>query len=106
MLRVRVDDTVVFEKSGSAEPETSSVDLSRYAGRDIRLALAAKTPGPGARQASWSEPFILAGTEQRNAALPVQILRAGNFTVRIQPGQRGMLDGTIQFSDRKSTRLN
>ena len=99
MLRVRVDDTVVFEKSGSAEPETSSVDLSRYAGRDIRLALAAQTTEPGARQASWSEPFILAGTEQRNAALPVQILRAGNFAVRIQPGLRGMLDGTIQFSN-------
>ena len=99
MLRVRVDDTVVFEKPGSAEPETSSVDLSRYAGRDIRLALAAQTTEPGARQASWSEPFILAGTEQRNAALPVQILRAGNFAVRIQPGLRGMLDGTIQFSN-------
>src|ERR1039458_4804402 len=51
------------------------------------------------RQASWSEPFILAGTEQRNAALPVQILGAGNFAVRIQPGLRGMLDGTIQFSN-------
>lgn len=99
LLRVRVDDAVMLEKPGSASPETSSVDLSRFAGRSIRLALAAQTTQTGARQASWSEPFILAGAEQSHAALPAQILQAGNFVVHIQPGQRGMLDGTIEFSN-------
>jgi len=99
LFRIRVDDAVVFEKPGSAGMEKSSVDLSRYAGRDIRLALAAQTTQAGAHQASWSEPFILAGREQPPAALPAQTMRAGGFVVHIQPGQRGMLDGAIQFSN-------
>jgi hypothetical protein len=98
ILRVRVDDAVVFEKPGSAAAENSSVDLGRFAGRSIRLALVAQTTDAGAHQASWSDPFILAGTEHREAALPAQLLRAGNYAVRIQPGPRGMLDGTIQFT--------
>jgi len=97
-LRVRVDDAVVFEKPGSNGPETSSVDLSRYAGRVIRLALAAQTAEPGPRQATWAEPYLLAGAELAKGALPAETLRAGNFAVRIQPGPRGMLDGNMEFS--------
>ncbi|MGA2116980.1 MAG: hypothetical protein ABSH56_19750, partial [Bryobacteraceae bacterium] len=97
-LRVRVDDAVVFEEPGSNGSTTSSVDLSRYAGRVIRLALAAQTAEPAARQATWAEPYIFAGAEPARGALPAETLRAGNFAVRIQPGRRGMLDGTVEFS--------
>ncbi|MCU0875434.1 MAG: DUF5696 domain-containing protein, partial [Pirellulaceae bacterium] len=106
---------VVFERHSAAKSwEDGEADLSRFAGRSIRLQLESH-PGPAKNtafdQSYWAEPTLVLGRPpQPQIAYPpakfdgawllgrVQA-GAGQYEVRLWPGQRGLLDATIGFLD-------
>lgn len=106
---------VVFERHSAAKKwEDGEADLSRFAGRKIRLQLESH-PGPAKNtafdQSFWAEPTLVIGRPpQPQIAYPpakfdgtwllgkVQV-GAGQYEVRLWPGQRGLLDATIGFLD-------
>lgn len=104
---------IVFERHTDAKHwESHQADLSRLAGRAIRLQLESH-PGPknntGWDQSFWAEPTLIAGTPQPPAPFPptdsvgsigIGKVRCGEgeADVRFWPGKRGLLDAVIGFS--------
>ena len=104
---------VIFERHSAAKSwEDGEADLSRFAGQKIRLQLESH-PGPAKNtafdQSFWAEPTLVIGQPpQPQIAYPpakfdgtwllgkVQV-GAGQYEVRLWPGQRGLLDATIGF---------
>jgi hypothetical protein len=89
---------VVFQRTGGGDAE---VDLSRFAGREIRLQLECA----GESETAWSEPALITGTPPQPALFPPpanaasRVLgNAGDYEVRIWPGRRGILDAAVAFS--------
>ena len=105
------DGEVVFERSaaGMAWSE-GDVDLSRYAGKTIRLRLEAAVPSGAAADtlAYWAEPAITCGSPAKQAPFPpaepsgsraLGVIEAGGtrYEVRVWPGRRGLLDSAVGF---------
>ena len=107
---------VIFERHVKAGAWNDfEADLSRFAGRAVRLQLESD-PGPkrntGWDHSLWAEPMLLVGEPQRPQEFPpvdkdknnlisfgkVQS-DGGRYEVRLQPGQRGLLDTLVSFSD-------
>jgi len=93
---------------GNSTPDASwseqAVDLSGLAGQKVLLQLEARADGPDAALAFWGEPTITAGVPAEPAVFPPaegarfhSLGRIGNFEVRVWPGRRGILDGTVGF---------
>lgn len=80
------------------------VDLSRFAGRRIRLVLEAELLGEAPGEALWGEPTVICGNVGEPAPFPPaaseefrSLGRAGDFDVRLWLGQRGLLDASVGF---------
>ena len=78
--------------------DNGACDLSRFAGRTIRLSLEAE----GAAKATWIEPTLIAGEPTPPpvfppAGTPRVLGRAGNYDVLYWPGTRGILDAAFGF---------
>ncbi len=84
---VRVDGEAIWERRGQGDAD---IDLSRFAGRSVRLQLEAEGDGT----AVWREPVI------RTAELPPATLagREVGGGIRFTPGLHGILDGTLDFN--------
>lgn len=77
---------------------TLEADLSRFAGQSILLKLEAASETAGL--AEWRSPTVVAGQAPRRAgATPRSLGKAGDYEVRVSPGNRGLLDATIEFSN-------
>ena len=104
---------VVFERHSAAKTwEPGEADLSRFAGRQIRLQLESH-PGPAKNtafdQSYWAEPTLVLGQPpQTLVAYPppassdvwdLGAVQAGadRYEVKLWPGLRGLLDATIGF---------
>lgn len=104
---------VVFERHSAAKQwEDGEADLSRFAGRKIRLQLESH-PGPKKNtafdQSYWAEPTLVIGQPPQPAVAyppltPLGEERLGSiqvgpesYEVRLWPGQRGLLDATVSF---------
>jgi hypothetical protein len=95
---------VVFEtKPGSGAWTEASVDLSRFAGKTVRLQFEAST-ADASREAGvdWGEPVLLTGQVPPAAAFPPPAGAApkvlgtvNNGEARLWIGKRGILDSTI-----------
>ncbi len=101
---------VLFEKHTDAKTwQEGEADLSRFAGKSIRLQLESH-PGPKkdvtCDASYWAAPRIVAGTPTppRSATLSEERLlgvvrtAGSDYDVRVRPGARGLLDGEITFS--------
>ena len=94
---------VIWERNVHATQwERAEVDLSQWAGKEVRLQFEAA--GHASGEAYWAEPSIVAGNPPREAAFPpvasqkYRVLgTAGGYEVRIWPGRRGVLDTVIGF---------
>jgi hypothetical protein len=81
----------------------ASVDLSRFAGKAVRLQFEAATPGAGhSGVVSWGEPVLLTGQVPMVApfpppagATPIVLTTLKGLEVSLWPGKRGILDSTI-----------
>ncbi|MFO0961039.1 MAG: hypothetical protein U0800_26960 [Isosphaeraceae bacterium] len=86
-------------------------DLSRFAGRSIRLQLESD-PGPkrdtGWDQSFWAEPTLIVGKAAPEPTvrplhdgeeLGTVVVGKSKMTVKVRPGARGLLDATIGFVD-------
>lgn len=105
---------VVFERHSAAKTwEPGEADLSAFAGRTVRLQLESH-PGPknntGWDQSFWAEPVLTAGTPPEPPPFPPKhdlgsrllgrVERGGKeFSVRVWPGRRGLLDSVVGFCD-------
>ncbi len=105
---------VVFERHTDAKTwQEATVDLSAFAGQQVRLQLESH-PGPknntGWDRSFWAEPMLVVGTPQPPDPFPPtdergsQLLgetRCGGdvFAVRVWPGRRGLLDSVIGIDD-------
>lgn len=96
---------VVFERTiGGAGWHPASVDLSRFAGKRIRLRLEAR--GESDTEADWAEPAVVAGTAPTPEPFPpastagsrVLGRTSGGYEVRVWPGRRGLLDAAFELS--------
>jgi hypothetical protein len=103
---------VVYEKNSAAKTWLDGeADLTRFAGREIRVQLDSH-PGPkndtSCDQSFWAEPTVVASTLPEVSAFPPLagtpsrvIGRApfgdGTCEVCVWPGRRGLLDGTVGF---------
>ena len=103
---------VIYEKHTSAKKwQEAEVDLSEFGGKTIRLQLETH-PGPkndtSWDHGCWAEPVLVAGTPKPMVAPSAATLaeaeslgtiRRGSreYDVRIQPGERGLLDATVGF---------
>lgn len=103
---------VVFERHSAATTwEEAEVDLSRYAGRRIRLQLESH---PGEKkntafdQSYWAEPTLATGKREPAPPFPprddqdAQLLgtlrvEQQDYEVRVWPGSKGLLDATVGF---------
>ena len=105
------DGEVVFERTLTAKTwSQAEVDLSRFAGRSIRLRLEAAIRGDSAGDtlAYWAEPVISAGPPAGPAPFPpadgadsrslgtIQT-QGQRYDVRVWPGRRGLLDSAVGF---------
>jgi hypothetical protein len=80
----------------------ADVDLSRFAGQEVRLQLESH-PGPqkntGWDLSYWANPVLICGRlpPPHSAPLEVGRIRCGDdiFAVRISPGRRGLLDAIV-----------
>lgn len=122
-FRVRVADwsapegelgEIVFERHSAAKSWLEGmVDLSQFAGRSIRLQLESH-PGPknntGWDSSFWGTPAVTVGTLppsppfppiDTSAAYLLGQTRCGEneYTVRVWPGPRGLLDAIVGFKD-------
>ncbi len=103
----------VYERHTAAKSwQPARADLSRYAGKKIRLQLESH-PGPknntGWDQSYWAEPTLVCGNPPELAAFPPEgekgsrllgTLRRGDkpSTVRLWQGRRGLLDTVVGFA--------
>jgi hypothetical protein len=101
---------VVFERHSNAKTWVAGeADLSRFAGRKVRLQLESH-PGPKNNtafdQSYWAEPTLIAGTpplprpfppQDAGSAISLGRLRIGDgdYDVRVWPGSRGLLDADV-----------
>ena len=93
------EGTVLVERRvGSAVWQEADVDLSRFAGQNIRLQLETRASG----EVYWAEPTVVAGTPPAERAFPPAADRkyrvlgtAAGYQVRLWPGNRGVLDAVI-----------
>ena len=104
---------VVFERHVADKTwQPAEADLSRFAGKAVRLQLESH-PGPakntGWDLSYWAEPTLVVGAPPEAPAFPPKgdegslalgKIRRGEreYEVRLWPGQRGLLDSTIGFS--------
>ncbi len=94
------DGAVLLEKRvTSLIPEEVEVDLSRYAGENVRLQL--ESTGQSG-QAYWAEPTLVAGKAPSHAPFPPpagapsRLLGAvQGYEARVWPGSRGALDSAV-----------
>ena len=95
---------LVFERTfGGSGWHPGNVDLSRFAGKRVRLRLEAR--GEAATEAYWAEPAVIAGVPPKPEPFPPlseagsRLLgrTTGGYDVRVWPGQRGLLDTTFGF---------
>ena len=95
---------VVFETKVSPDSYTEeTVDLSRFAGKAVRLQFEAATAAPNQPGGvNWIEPVLLTGQVPSAApfppsagATPVVLTKLNGLEVRLWPGKRGILDSTI-----------
>ena len=103
---------VVFERHSAAKTwEAGEADLSRFAGRTIRLQLESH-PGPQNNtafdQSYWAEPKLIVGTPPVAPPFPPQAMEessllgelqigASGYKVYVAPGGRGLLDADVGF---------
>jgi hypothetical protein len=91
------DAITVSEQSGAGK---QSVDLAKFAGKEVRLRFEARG---GDGEALWTEPTIVAGQPPQPPAFPPQgaaartLGRAGTCDVRLWTGARGLLDAPLGF---------
>jgi len=106
---------ILFERHSAAKTwQPAEADLSRFAGQSVRLQLESH-PGPakntGWDASYWAEPMLSAGTpadppplppaDQRNSRLLGNVAIDGTsppWTVRLWPGDRGLLNAVVGFS--------
>ena len=93
--------TTAFERSPRAGSwDFAALDLSRFAGSEIRLRL--ESQGQSG-EALWAEPAIVAGDPPNSPAFPpeagspVTLGSADGCEVRLWPGSRGALDAPVGF---------
>ncbi len=96
---------VVFERTGGGDAD---VDLTRFAGREIRLQLECA----GASETAWSEPALITGAPPQPQPFPPPpdaasraLGSAGDYEVRVWPGRRGILDAAVAFSGKQARLL-
>jgi len=109
---------IAFERHVDAKTwQPAEADLSRFAGRRVRLQLESH-PGPknntGWDQSYWAEPTLVAGTPPEAPAFPPtdetgsrllgvasrgpqQGAGEGKYEYRLWPGRRGLLDAVVGF---------
>ena len=103
---------VVYENHTSAKTwQEAEVDLSAFGGKAIRLQLETH-PGPKNNTSwdhgFWAEPLLITGTPKPPTIPSAATLAEGdllgtirrgsrNYDVRVQPGERGLLDATVGF---------
>jgi hypothetical protein len=92
-------ETLLSAKPKADSWEPVSVDLARFAGRNVRIRLEARG-GPG--EAQWTEPTVIAGDAPAPPAFPPSgagrlLGTAAGCEVRLWPGSRGSLDAPIGF---------
>jgi hypothetical protein len=97
---------VLFERHTDAKVwQDVQVDLSRFAGKSIRLQLESH-PGPrndtGCDASYWAEPTVSAGNPKHTgtrACTTLGTLERGGEKYEVQacPGQRGLLDSAVGF---------
>ncbi len=103
---------VIWEKHVAAKTwQEAQVDLSRFAGQEVRLQLESH-PGPknntGWDQSYWAEPVLAAGTPPQQPAFPPASTEEGKllgqtsvggaeFQYRVKLGRRGLLDAAVGF---------
>lgn len=104
---------VAFERHTAAKTwQPARADVSRYAGQKVRVQLESH-PGPkkntGWDQSYWAEPTLVCGTPRQPVPFPpadtagskpLGTIRRGDrqYTVRIWPGNRGLLDAVVGFA--------
>lgn len=95
---------VVFETKPALNAwGEASVDLSRFAGKTVRLQFeAAATDASQTSGLSWGEPVLLTGQVPMAApfppsagATPIVLTTLNGLDVSLWPGKRGILDSTI-----------
>ncbi|TWU36103.1 DUF5696 domain-containing protein [Novipirellula artificiosorum] len=106
---------VLFERhSDSSIWRPAEVDLSEFAGKTIRLQLESH-PGPKKNtafdQCYWGTPTVIVGDPEsleRTAATQktFQSPLPDGGSVKIQPGQRGLLDADIEFCGNEESRIS
>ncbi|MCX7428135.1 MAG: hypothetical protein NTW96_21205, partial [Planctomycetia bacterium] len=105
---------IVFDRHTAAKTwQEASVDLSRFAGKTVRLQIESH-PGPkndtSWDHSYWAEPRLVIGEPPKPMAFPPKdatgsrllgTLARGRarYEVRLWPGRRGLFDATIAFSD-------
>ena len=106
---------IVYEQHSAARDwnATGEADLSRFTGKAVRLQLESH-PGPdkntGWDQSYWAEPILTAGTPPMPKAFPpsdsADSVLLGKIPcgqkpleVRVWPGNRGLLDAAVGFTD-------
>ncbi len=116
MLRVRAVDfdapsgepgAVLLEQPAGVRWQEAEADLSRFAGRRIRLQLECSADSLQASgQAHWAEPAVIAGQPPTRPPFPPAsdahsrlLGKIEGFEVRVWPGERGMLDAAVEFRD-------
>ncbi len=92
----------LFEtRPGGSGWSDQEVDLSTFAGRQIRLQLEAVASGQA--QADWAEPTLVGASlaPPAKAHQPLElgtIERSGaGYSIRLEPGARGLLDAGVSF---------
>jgi hypothetical protein len=97
---------LVFERGfGGAGGHTASVDLSRFAGKHVRLHLEARAVAD--TEVRWAEPALIAESPAKLEGFPpaseagsrVLGRATGGYEIRLWPGHRGMLDATFGLSN-------
>ncbi len=115
--RAGQESAVIFERRGAGSGwQDADVDLSRFAGQDIRLQLESEGgSGSATEHAYWAEPTLISGTPpQPSSPFPPAgtagsrllgtVEREGvRYEVRVWPGRRGIMDAAVGFvnGDRK-----